>query len=202
MIPLPDAPEAPEYASSESDIDESLSSETQNLNDNTVTQEQADKQKSSDEDSASDDADDITTRTSSRQNHTPVTFKARPENPNEQRKENLLKQYNSNKAYANNRNSILDIAITKHFPGHGSFNGKITEYHPASDNYSITYQDGDSEIMSHSNVLKYIRGTQQYEDYHENQKALYSAFHTAVSTTKLHLTTYQKTTKTHELHQM
>jgi hypothetical protein len=37
--------------------------------------------------------------------------------------------------------------------------------------------------MSHSNVLKYIRGTQQYEDYHENQKALYSAFHIAVSTT-------------------
>jgi len=37
--------------------------------------------------------------------------------------------------------------------------------------------------MSHSNVLKYIRGTKQYEDYHKNQKALYSAFRTAVSTT-------------------
>ena len=37
--------------------------------------------------------------------------------------------------------------------------------------------------MSHSNVLQYIRGTKQYEDYHENQKALNSAFHTAVSTT-------------------
>jgi len=33
----------------------------------------------------------------------------------------------------------------------------ITEYHPASDNYSITYQDGNSEVMSHSNILKYIR---------------------------------------------
>ena len=30
--------------------------------------------------------------------------------------------------------------------------------------------------MSQSNVLKYIRGTKQYEDYHQNQKALYSAF--------------------------
>ena len=115
--------------------------------------------------------------------NTPATFKARPENPNAQKKENLLKQYNSNKEYANDRNSILDTEITKHFPGHGSFKGKITEYHPASDNYSINYQDGDSEIMSHSNILKYIKGTQQYEDHHENKKALYSAFNTAVSTT-------------------
>ena len=37
--------------------------------------------------------------------------------------------------------------------------------------------------MSHSNVLKYIRGTKPFEDYHENQMALYSAFHTAVSST-------------------
>jgi len=59
----------------------------------------------------------------------------------------------------------------------------ITEYHPASDNYSITYQDGNSEVKSHSNILKYIRGTKQYEDYHETQKALYRAFHTAVSST-------------------
>ena len=59
----------------------------------------------------------------------------------------------------------------------------ITEYHPASNNYSTTYQDGDSEVMSYSNILKYIRGTKQYEDYHENQMAIYSAFHTAVSAT-------------------
>ena len=180
---LPDAPEAPEYASSESDADESIGSATQNLHNESVTQDQADKQKASDDDSSSDDDNDITTRTSSRQKNTPVTFKARPENPNTQKKENLLKQYNSNKEYANDRNSILDTTITKHFPGHGSFNGKIAEYHPASDNYSINYQDCDSEIMSHSNILKYIKGTQQYEDHHENQKALYSAFNTAVSTT-------------------
>ena len=182
MIPLPDEPEAQEYASSESDVDDSLRSESQNLNDNAVTQEQADKQESSDGDSASNDDDDKSTRMSSRQKHTPVTFKARPENPNAQRKANHLKQYNSDE-YSDDHNSILDIAITKHFPGHGSFNEKITEYHPASDNYSITYQDGESEIMSHSNILKYIKGTQQYKDYHENQKALYSAYHTAVSTT-------------------
>jgi len=43
VIPLTDEPEAQEYASSESDVDDSLRSETQNLNDNAVTQEQADK---------------------------------------------------------------------------------------------------------------------------------------------------------------
>jgi hypothetical protein len=82
----------PEYESSESDVDESISSATQNNDNNTVTQDQADKQKASDDDSSSDDDNDITTRTSSRQKHTPVTFKARPENPNAQKKENLLKQ--------------------------------------------------------------------------------------------------------------
>jgi len=148
-----------------------------------VTQEQADKQDSSDSDAQSDDDDDKSTCISSRQKRPPADLKARPENPNAERKANLLKQYNSDKDYSDDRNSILDIAITKHFPGHGSFDGKITEYHRASDNYSITYQDGISEVMSHSNVLKYIRGSKQYEDYHENQKALYSAFHTAVSST-------------------
>jgi len=183
VIPSTDQPEAQEYASSESDVDDSLRSKAQNLNDNAETQEQADKQDSSDSDAASDDDDDKSTGISSRQKRTPAAFKVRPESSNAQRKANVLKQYNSDKEYSDDRNSILDIAITKHFPGHGSFNGKIIEYHPASDNYSVTYQDGDSEIMSHSNVLKYIRGTKQYEDYHENQKTLYSAFCTAVSTT-------------------
>jgi len=75
------------------------------------------------------------------------------------------------------------MAITKRFPGHGSFNEKISEYHPASDNYSITYQNGNIEVMSYSNVLKYVTGTKEYEDHHNNQLALYSAFHTAVSST-------------------
>jgi len=170
MIPSTDQPEVQEYASSESDVDDSLRSETQKLNDNAVTVEQSDKQDSSDSDVESDDDDDKSTCISSRQKRPPAAFKVRPKNPNAERKANLLKQYNSDKEYSDDHNSILDIAITKQFPGHGSFNGKITEYHPASDNYSITYQDGDSEVMSHSNVLKYIRGTKQYEDYHENQK--------------------------------
>jgi len=124
-----------------------------------VTQEQADKQNSSNSDTKSDDDADKSTRISLLQKRPPAAFKARTKNPNAERKTNLLKQYNSDQEYSDDRNSILDMAITKQFPGHGSFNGKITEYHPASDNYSITYQDGDSEVMSHSNVLKYIRGT-------------------------------------------
>jgi len=142
------------------------------------------------------------TRTSSRQKNTPATFKPRPENPNVQKKENLLKQYNSNKEYAINRNSILDTTITKHFPGHGSFNAKITEYHPASDNYSINYQDGDSEIMSHSNILKYIKGTKQYEDHQKKTNRHSIAPLTQQYQQPLHLITSQKTIKTHEQHQM
>ena len=100
MIPSTNQPEAQEYASSESDVDDSLRSETQNLNDNAVTQEQADKQDSSDSDAASDDDDDKNTRISSRQKRTPAAFKVRPENPNAQRKANLLKRFNSDKEYS------------------------------------------------------------------------------------------------------
>jgi len=35
--------------------------------------------------------------------------------------------------------------------------------------------------MSHSNILKYVKGTKRYEDHQENHLAPYSAFHTAVS---------------------
>jgi len=77
----------------------------------------------------------------------PLPSKRDPKIPTQKEKPNLLKQYNFDQEYSDDRNSILDIAITKHFPGHSSFNGKITEYHPASDNYSITYQDGDSEVI-------------------------------------------------------
>jgi len=170
MIQSTDQPEVQEYASSESDVDDSLRSETQKLNDNAVTVEPSDKQDSSNSDVESDDDDDKSPRISSRQKRPSAAFKVRPKNLNAERKANLLKQYNSDQEHSDDHNSILDIAITKQFPGHGYFNGKITEYHPASDNYSITYQDGDSEVMSHSNVLKHIRGTKQYEDYHENQK--------------------------------
>jgi len=85
----------------------------------------------------SDDDDNKSTRISLRHKRPPAAFKARPENSIAERKANLLKQYNSDKEYSDNRNSILDIAITKRF----------------------------------------------YEDYHANQKALYSAFYTAVSST-------------------
>jgi len=49
-IPSTDQPEAHEYASCESDVEDSLRFETQKLNDNAVTEEQADKQDSSDSD--------------------------------------------------------------------------------------------------------------------------------------------------------
>jgi len=56
------------------------------------------------------------------------------------KKKNLVKHYNSNKRYSDDRDSLLNITIREGFPGHCSFNGKINEYHPASDNYPITIQ--------------------------------------------------------------
>jgi len=102
-IPSTDQSEAQEYASSESDVEDSLRFETQKLNDNAVTEEQADKQDSSDSDAESDDDDDKSTRISSRQKRSRSAFKARPENPNAERKVNLLKQYNSDKEYSDDR---------------------------------------------------------------------------------------------------
>ena len=49
LIQQPDAPEAPEYASSESDADESIGSATQSLHNDSETKDQADKQMASDE---------------------------------------------------------------------------------------------------------------------------------------------------------
>ena len=134
VTPSTGQPATKEYVSSESDIDDSLCSETQKVNNNTIIEEQADKQDSSESDVGSDDDYNENTRISSRQKRPPAIFKARPENPIAARKTNLLKKYNTDKEYSDDRNSLLNIAITKRFPGHGSFNGKNSEYHPASDN--------------------------------------------------------------------
>jgi len=158
--PSTEQPAAQEYASSESDIEDPLCTEIQEVND-TITAEDADKQDSSESDLESDEDSTKSTCVSSRQKRPPAVFQARPESPIASRKANLLKHYNSNKEYSDDCNSQLNIAITKRFPGHGSFKCQISEYHPASDNYSITYQDGDSEAMSHSNVLKYTKGNKQ-----------------------------------------
>ena len=97
MIPSTDRPEAQKYALTDSDVDDSLRSKTQKLNDDAVTEEQADKQDSSDSDVESDDDDDKNTRISSRKKRPPAAFKARPENPIAERKANLVKQFNSDK---------------------------------------------------------------------------------------------------------
>jgi len=114
VIPSTDQPEAQKYASSESDVEDSLRFETQKLNDNAVTEEQADNQDSSNSDAESGNDDDKSTRISSREKRPLAAFKTRPENPNAERKANLLKQHNSDKEYSDDHNSILDIAITKH----------------------------------------------------------------------------------------
>jgi len=190
---------AQEYASSESDIDNSLCTEIQEVND-TIYEEKTDPHNSSESDVESDDDRNESTRISSRQRRPPAVFKARPENHVNERKANLLKHYKSDKEYLDDRNSHLNIAITTRFPGHGSFNGKITEYHPTSDNYCITYQDGDSGVMCHTNTLKYAKVPSNTRRITKTNWHSIAPFIQLCHQTRLNLTTCQKTTKTPELH--
>jgi len=89
MTPSTEQPAAQENVSSESDIDDSLCLETEEVNDNTITEEQADRQDSSESDVGSDDDDNESIRISSRQKRPPAIFKARPENPIAARKATL-----------------------------------------------------------------------------------------------------------------
>jgi len=81
---------AQEYASSDSDIDDSPCTEIQEFND-TIKQEKADKHDSSESDLESDDDSKESTRISSRQKRPPAVFKSRPKSPIAERKANLLK---------------------------------------------------------------------------------------------------------------
>jgi len=155
--------------------------EIQAVNDR-INQDKTDKQNPSESDLESDNDSNESTRISSKPRRPPAAFKARlgPENPIAE-KGNLLKHYKSDKEFSDDHDSLLSIVITKRFPGHCSLNGMITEHHPASDNYSITCQHGDSCVMSQSNILKYVKGTKQYQAHHKNQLVFYSTFHTAMS---------------------
>jgi len=147
--------QAPEYASSESDLDDLPCSSNEAISD-INNQEEPQESLSSESDKDSDDESTPAPRVSARPKRPTVSFKSRLENPTEVKKSGLLKRYALDKSYSEERNTLLNMSITKRFPGHGSFKGTITEYHPASDNYSVSYQNGDTEVMSHSNVLKFV----------------------------------------------
>ena len=44
-------------------------------------------------------------------------------------------------------------------------NGKVQQYHYASDNYTITYEDNDVERVTYANMKRVVPGTPEYADH-------------------------------------
>jgi len=66
--------------------------------------------------------------------------------------------------------------VRKFFPTHGTFKGKIQQYHYASDNYTITYEDNDVERVPYVNMKRIVPGTPEYIEHQSIVKALHVAF--------------------------
>ena len=66
--------------------------------------------------------------------------------------------------------------MTKHFPTHGTFKGKVAEYHYVSDHYTITYEDNDVDRMTYANMKAIVPGTPEFETNKANMQALHVAF--------------------------
>jgi hypothetical protein len=71
--------------------------------------------------------------------------------------------------------------VSKFFPTHGTFKGKVQQYHYASDNYTITYEDNDVERVTYANMKRVVPGTPEYADHQSIVRALHVAF-TAAAT--------------------
>jgi hypothetical protein len=71
--------------------------------------------------------------------------------------------------------------VSKFFPTHGTFKGKVQQYHYASDNYTITYEDNDVERVTYANMKRVVHGTPEYADHQSIVRALHVAFTAAIT---------------------
>ena len=177
----------PDYASDESDLDPDFDSsqnpESADIND-TPTYES-----SSDDDSPDNDSASIHTEEESPTNLTrpsrarqPVqryktTHTPRP--PRSQTPSEIL--WHTDPAHRQERLSWIGKDVSKFFPTHGTFKGKVQQYHYASDNYTITYEDNDVERVTYANMKRVVPGTPEYADHQSIVRALHVAF-TAAAT--------------------
>jgi hypothetical protein len=53
----------------------------------------------------------------------------------------------------------IDKEVSKFFPTHGTFKGKVQQYDYASDHYTITYEDNDVERVPYVNMKRVVPGT-------------------------------------------
>ena len=66
--------------------------------------------------------------------------------------------------------------MEREFPGYGKVKDKVTEYYPASDTYSIVYEDNDTEVQSFKDIQSMIPGTPANVAHVLNMQALSIAF--------------------------
>jgi hypothetical protein len=89
--------------------------------------------------------------------------------------------WHTDPAHRQERLSWIGKDVSKFFPTHGTFKGKVQQYHYASDNYTITYEDNDVERVTYSNMKRVVPGTPEYADHQSIVRALHVAFTAAVT---------------------
>ena len=177
-----------EYSSDESVIDQDYRSSPNDNKDLAMDEEQEQADDEHDEDNEEDTEEEssapIATSKPRRTSKPPSTFKGSnytsPPKPPRQPTtyENL---WNSNSNHKQERLSWIGKQVSKHFPGHGIFKGKVSEYHYASDNYTIIYEDNDVERIPYAHMKQLVPGTAEHADFQANSIALQNALHTAIN---------------------
>ena len=113
--------------------------------------------------------------------HLKTSIKTTITNPSALRKQATLTRYTIDSDYKRQHDSLLHTEVTRYFPGHGTFKGKITKYYPATDTYSIIYDDNDTEVQSYKDIQSMIPGTDAYVANQVNMHALSLAFSAAAA---------------------
>ena len=177
----------PDYASDESDLDPDFDSsqnpESADIND-TPTYESSSDDDSPDNDSASihteeESSTNLTRPSRARQPVQRYKTTHTPRPPRSQTPSEIL--WHTDPAHRQERLSWIGKDVSKFFPTHGTFKGKVQQYHYASDNYTITYEDNDVERVTYANMKRVVPGTPEYADHQSIVRALHVAF-TAAAT--------------------
>jgi hypothetical protein len=172
----------PDYASDESDLDPDFDSskdpESADIND-TPTYESSSEDALTDKDSAAiqnqqESPNSMTRPSRARQpvHRFKTTHTPRP--PRLQTPSEIL--WNTDPAHKKERLSWICKEVSKFFPTHGTFKGKVQQCHYASDHYTITYEDNDVERVPYVNMKRVVPGTAEYIDNQSIVTALHVAF--------------------------
>jgi hypothetical protein len=84
--------------------------------------------------------------------------------------------WNTDPTHKQERLNWIGKEVSKFFPTHGTFKGKVHQYHYASDHYTITYEDSDVERVPYVNMKRIVPNTPEYIEHQSIVKALHVAF--------------------------